>query len=281
MATKLPKPPQSGTNWSSSEVAAVVADYFTMLADQLARRPYNKRDHNRALQAFTGRSPGSIEFKHQNISAILVELGLPWLLGYKPRFNYQEALVAEVEGHLSGVAGLDAAPTAPPQVADDVSTTFVLPPSPRDAPRNAVMERLVRKFDPAGRDERNRALGTAGEEFVIEVERRGIHAAGRPDLMDRVVWVSREQGDGVGYDIQSINPKSGEKLLIEVKTTRGGMTTPFYVTRNEEAVSRARPDEWRLYRVFNFAAAPRIFLLPPPLDRTANLAPATWVASFR
>lgn len=276
-----PEPSPTGTDWTPTEVAAVVADYFAMLTDEFADRPYNKREHNRGLQASTGRSAGSIEFKHQNISAVLTELGLPWLRGYKPRFNYQDALVAEVERHLSGMVGLDAVPASPRRRADTVSETFVLPPSPRDVPRNTVIERLIRKFDPASRDERNRALGTAGEEFVIEVEKRGIHAAGRPDLMDEVVWVSRDEGDGAGYDIRSINPKTGKKLLIEVKTTRGGRTTPFFVTRNEEAISRERPDEWRLYHVFDFAAAPRIFVLPPPLDQAVNLTPATWSASFR
>lgn len=39
-----------------------------------------------------GRSPGAIEFKHANISAILIEIGFPYLDGYKPRGNYQELL---------------------------------------------------------------------------------------------------------------------------------------------------------------------------------------------
>ncbi|UGB27577.1 DUF3883 domain-containing protein [Methylorubrum sp. B1-46] len=55
-----------------------------------------------------------------------------------------------------------------------------------------------------------------------------------------------------------------------MKTTRGAKTTPFFVTRNEEAVSRERPEEWRLYRVFEFAVAPRIFVLDPPLSHGRN-----------
>jgi len=34
------------------------------------------------------------------------------------------------------------------------------------------LRRLIAKFDPVERDLRNRALGRAGEEFVVELERR-------------------------------------------------------------------------------------------------------------
>ena len=34
--------------------------------------------------ALDGRSKGSIEFKHQNVSAVLVDMGLPYIDGYKP-----------------------------------------------------------------------------------------------------------------------------------------------------------------------------------------------------
>ena len=278
---EVPGLPQSGTDWSSSEVAAVVADYFAMFADELAGRPYVKAEHNRGLQAVTGRSDSSIEFKHRNISGVLAELGLPWLRGYRPLFNYQDALVAEIERYLPGVAGLDAMPAQPTRITDAVSTVFASPPPLGDGPSAAVMERLVRKFDPAGRDARNRALGTAGEEFVVEVERRRLHEAGHRDLAKKVEWVARDEGDGAGYDVRSIDLATGDDLLIEVKTTRGAKTTPFFVSRNEEEVSRQRSEAWRLYRVFEFAATPRIFVLDPPLDRAVNLTTSTWMATFR
>ena len=52
-----------------------------------------KADHNRALHNKIGRSRGSIEFKHQNISAVLPSLGEDWIPGYKPAFNFQMSLV--------------------------------------------------------------------------------------------------------------------------------------------------------------------------------------------
>jgi len=47
-----------------------------MLTLQLARQVYNKTEHRRArLGRLSDRSHGSVELKHQNISAILSELG--------------------------------------------------------------------------------------------------------------------------------------------------------------------------------------------------------------
>ena len=47
------------------------------LADELAGRPYVKSHHNAALRERIGRTAGSVERKHMNISAVLTELGLP------------------------------------------------------------------------------------------------------------------------------------------------------------------------------------------------------------
>ena len=56
-----------------------------MLGDELARKPYVKSDHNASLVAQTGRTRGSVEFKYQNISAVLERMGLPWIFGFNPR----------------------------------------------------------------------------------------------------------------------------------------------------------------------------------------------------
>ncbi|WP_435017962.1 hypothetical protein TA3x_005585 [Tundrisphaera sp. TA3] len=60
----------------------IVADYFHMLKAELAGDPYSKAEHNRALQPLLdGRSKSSVEFKHRNISAVLVATGLPYIEG--------------------------------------------------------------------------------------------------------------------------------------------------------------------------------------------------------
>ena len=89
-----------GSVWSETEVDLILADYFNMLSDELARRPFNKAEHNRALQALTGRSHASIEFKHCNISAVLERLGIPTIRGYRPRANFKRLSSMEWNGIL-------------------------------------------------------------------------------------------------------------------------------------------------------------------------------------
>jgi len=82
--------------WSEAEVLAIVEDYFSMLALELKGIPYNKAQHNRELsQRLNNRSKGSIEMKHMNISAIMHELGMPAISGYKPFSNYQRNLLPD------------------------------------------------------------------------------------------------------------------------------------------------------------------------------------------
>jgi Domain of unknown function (DUF3883) len=142
------------------------------------------------------------------------------------------------------------------------------------------LERLIRKFDPVERDFRNRALGKAGEAFVLDLERKVLSQRDRGDLAKKVRWISEEEGDGAGFDILSFDA-SGNERLIEVKTTNGAAKTPFFLTRNEREVSNKRPDVWHLYRVHLFAQAPQIFTLRPPLENALYLSPESWRASFR
>ena len=88
-------------NWSNTEVVLIISDYFNMLIDELNNRPLNKADHRRALlNLLNNRSEGSIEFKHQNISAILINLGKPYIRGYLPRYNYQGMLEDEIINYI-------------------------------------------------------------------------------------------------------------------------------------------------------------------------------------
>src|SRR5690625_4580080 len=73
------------------------ADHLAMLADDISARRYSKAEHRRALlPLLNDRSEGSVEFKHQNISAVLKGLGEDWIPGYKPAFNFQITLVDAV-----------------------------------------------------------------------------------------------------------------------------------------------------------------------------------------
>jgi len=238
------------------------------------------------MPLLSGRSEGSIEFKHQNISAVLKGLGEIWIPGYKPAFNFQMSLVDAVARWLaSHPAWLARSPAV--QSSQGLAETAPIwtgpPPTLSNQPPPQELEQMLhiaRKFDVAGRDERNRALGRAGEELVLVHERTSLRMAGRDDLARKVRWVSQEDGDGVGYYIESFDA-DGRSRLIEVKTTNGWERTPFHITRNELAVADERRAEWRLFRLWNFSREPKAFELHPPLDAHVSLTATTFQASFQ
>jgi hypothetical protein len=89
-------------DWSAAEVANTVVDYFDMLRLELRGHRYNKSEHrSRLIATLNSRSDAAIELKHQNISAVLDEIGLPYIPGYKPRKNYQGALATAVDDYIS------------------------------------------------------------------------------------------------------------------------------------------------------------------------------------
>ena len=217
---------ERGAPWSAQEIETIVAEYFDMLESELAGGAVVKAEHNRALQNVIDRSRGAIEYKHQNISAVLAALGLPYIEGYKPAVNYQHALFDAIEARIDRsdiqdrVADVNVIRDAPPQVL------VYAPPPPMNArpyAANPELNRLVRKFDPARR---------------------------------------------------------GEERWLEVKTTNGPATTPFWITANERHVSEERPDVFRLARLYDFSRTRAAFRLKPPLKDHVRLAASQYRATF-
>lgn len=274
-------------NWSDQENDLVVADYFAMLAKELAGQPYNKTEHRLRLRPLLqDRSDKSVEFKHQNISAILRILGEQWIVGYRPAQNFQRSLIDAVERWLDAkTISYPQHPQLQPSLGPSEHPLLYIGPPPTLSnhpapPMKDFVRALVRKYDRAGRDETNRALGRAGEELVLDHEKAVLTIAGRQDLARQVKWVSVEEGDGAGYDIASFTPE-GARRLIEVKTTNGGWDrTPFHISRNELAVAEQKRSEWCLFRLWNFAREPRAFELYPPLDAHVSLTATIFQASF-
>ena len=270
-----------GSTWNDKELDIIVEDYFNMLVADLIHQDYSKSDHNTGVKARIGRSHGSIEFKHQNISAVLEVLGLPWIPGYKPRRNYQSALLDAIDRYLGqNPYVLKFVKTENP-IVEYIANVFVKPPGKAsDEPTPKPLQRLLKKFDPVERDRRNRVLGKAGEKFVFDLERKRLSEMDRKDLARMVRWVADEEGDGAGYDILSFDPKGDSERLIEVKSTNGSARTPFFISRNELETAKRRPSDWLIYRVHFFSTEPRIFTIAPPLHSVVNLRPETWSASF-
>lgn len=279
----------AGEDWSDLENSLIVADYFSMLAAEIAGQAYVKAEHNRNLQPLLNdRTRGSVEKKHQNISAVMVGLGQPWINGYKPLPSFQGSLVDAV------MHWLDANPCwLRPATADEKSgghdavrevPSLWIGPAPtfsNEPPtiNSEFMAKVARKFDVAERDARNRDLGKAGEELVLRHERARLCSERREDLAGKVRWTAVQDGDGAGYDILSFE-SDGRKRLIEVKTTNGWERTPFHVTRNELIVADANRDHWHLVRLWNFAREPKAYSIRPPLNAHIALTPTSFLASL-
>jgi hypothetical protein len=281
----------SSDAWDRDEVEPAVADYFAMLGAELRREPYSKLEHNRRLQGLIRRSKGSIEFKHQNISAVLVNFRQPFIAGYLPRQNYQQLLEQAVLEWLAGhplffvevADGPVLAPTERPLLpsAEKPSDLIESPPAgaidvdvDEDSPGATRFVRL----DFVRRDAENRRLGRMGEEWVVEFERRRLHdEEQRPDLASKIEWIADTRGDGAGFDIASFNADATPRL-IEVKTTGLGKHFPFIVTSNEVRVSERKASAYSLYRVFDFATQPRLYLLSGALTVSCHLEPTQYRA---
>ncbi|MBS1756572.1 MAG: DUF3883 domain-containing protein [Bacteroidetes bacterium] len=118
---------------------------------------------------------------------------------------------------------------------------------------------IARKIDWEKSRDRNNEIGDQGEEFVLEFEiDRLIETLSidRTSATQNVQHLSRLQGDGLGYDISSVN-SDGSPRYIEVKTTSGGFNQPFYMSKNEKNFFEEYKDSAFIYRVYNFSKETR------------------------
>ncbi len=277
-----------GEDWSADEVHATVSSYFEMLALEAAQQPYNKSERNTHLrQTLRGRSKASVEMKHQNVSAVLAGLGLPFIPGYKPRGNTQLLLRQQVQTFVLHHTDLvrqivDAFEEVKAPAAKTFAATVVAPP-PIETVAKAELgprARLPRKMDYAARDEHNRKLGRAGEQWALEYEQHRLLQEDLGELFSRVDWVADRLGDGAGYDILSFDSAS-ERRYIEVKTTNGAHASSFVISRNELDFSREVEQAFCLYRLFQFRDAPSMYILRGDISKQLHLEPLDYRATFR
>jgi len=278
-------------DWTETEVSAIVEDYFSMLSLELKGIPYNKSQHRRALsQLLNNRSDGSIERKHMNISAIMHELGMPSISGYKPYCNYQKRILPDaVLDHLAANPDLTAI------VSDDVNS-IVQVPSVTDILSRLESPPALDKT-PKGKEARkpsgtysvqtnyleleasNKSLGDAGEQFALNFERALLITAGKDSLADKIEHVAETQGDWAGFDIRSFEA-DGTDRFVEVKTTKYGRYSPFFISANELRFSERHAKHYHLHRIFQFRDDPRLFSLAGSVEKNFILSPTEYRASL-
>ncbi len=133
------------------------------------------------------------------------------------------------------------------------------------------------KPDYAENGERNRELGLKGELLVVDYL---INNLGYD--VNKVIHTSVIEGDGAGYDIELIKDDN-TSLYIEVKTTKGGINTPFIITANELAFSSEYPSNYELYRVYHYdhkSNSGKFFRVEGNLENSLNLRPTVYRAKI-
>jgi len=275
--------------WSNIEVELIVADYFKMLSTELKGENYSKATHRKAIiPLLANRSDGSVEFKHQNISAVLVNLGQPYIKGYLPRFNYQKILEDKVIEYLTlkptienqFKAFADKLYIKPKKEINFEQLVFDLPILGKVSEMEPIYNRNPIKINYLEREQRNRNLGESGEELVIEYEKWELIKNGKEKFAEQIRWISKEEGDGAGFDILSKN-LNGKDKYIEVKTTKLGKQTPFFFSRNELLFSQEHTEQYNLYRLFNFEDDTKMIIRNGGLDSICHSTPINYTGIIR
>jgi hypothetical protein len=278
-------------DWTEKENKLIISDYFSMLSKELDETSYNKSEHRRSLKGLLNkRSDYSIECKHGNISAVLVELGCPYIDGYKPREHLQLSLIDLIKIYLNDNQTLSDKFTSinekDPQSSykKDKSILDCLTDPPKPKPPKKIKpiiweSKTGTKKDYLGQGSKNEKLGKLGEEFVVDYEKVRLKVAGKPELAERVEHVSQTEGDGLGYDVLSFNDDGSERW-IEVKTTNYGKSSSFPIEWTEVQCSIDNPGNFYLYRVYNFRnQTPNLYCLKGSVEENFELKPKTYIAS--
>ena len=273
-------------DWSEAENRLIITDYFDMLLKESMGLDYVKAQHRRALRPkLDDRSDRSLEYKYRNVSAVLMELGLPYVEGYKPASNYQQALRDVVDAYLRDEREiipklLDAAAVSVPSLETPPALKEVSSPEKLDWSKPPQVQKEAPPYSQVNylmREAANRKLGELGEQAVLTYERHRLTKAKRFDLAEQVEWTAQVIGDREGYDIQSFNLE-GEPLFIEVKTTKHGIGFPFFITAGEVDFSENHADAYCLYRVFSFRRHPRLYIKCGSVSSAFRLRPRLYQA---
>lgn len=89
-------------------------------------------------------------------------------------------------------------------------------------------------------------VGALGEQIVFEFLKQKAEEEG----LIKPVHASKEEGDGLGYDIRYWDKESNE-IHVEVKTTTNNYADGFEMTQNEIWASQNPNYKYEIYRIYN------------------------------
>lgn len=118
-----------------------------------------------------------------------------------------------------------------------------------------------------------------GEEIVMDILTEDAKEKG----LKMPVHVSKEEGDGTGYDIRAWDEK-GNEVHVEVKASKDRYADGFEMSRNEIEVSKDPNYTYLIYRVYNLNAKTRecsIKVYEGPVTDEAFKLEATKIAVYQ
>lgn len=146
------------TDWSVPEIEAAVDAYLKMLELEGVGQKLNKAHENRVLRAsaLSTRTKGSVEFRMQNISRVLMTMDRHPIKGYKPAKNVGSNVEQLIRGALTArgfTSGDPAIPTADEETLERRAAAIqkkkiTEPPKGIKKPKKAASSRTVYVRDP-------------------------------------------------------------------------------------------------------------------------------------
>ena len=284
--------------WSVEETNLVCDLYLLQLKNYLSDKQILDLNKTREfLVRKLNKSNKAIRLKMHHISSILVNSELPYLETFKPfsrvdidfvDWKETELIKKKLLNELNTKEFIDLFITALSK--SNYSTEVTENNTFEELPEPEIFEdskttsqktiKIFPKINYVEREIRNSKLGEAGEKWVIDFEKRRLNNIGREDLIDKVIWASKEIGDGLGYDIISCD-KDGNELYIEVKTTCLGKYAVFYLTEREIRTAAELGSEYLIYRVFDFDKETKIYKVENNIQEELNLIPSTYRATIK
>ena len=126
--------------------------------------------------------------------------------------------------------------------------------------------------------------GNLAENLVFTAEKLKLIEQNREDLADKVKWISRDSGDGYGYDILSyelLDNNNYKEIYIEVKSTKN-INDTFIMSANELKFAIDHKDNYKLYRVAKVKSkSPVCKIIESSLDDIFKLEPNDYKLSIK
>lgn len=279
----------SNVEWAENEIRAAVRDYFTTLQAELRGRASGTIG---LWQPRLGRNddpdPAALQRKYGQIGAVLMDHGLPYCVAFAPVHDYRPSLVRAVRDYLRNhphmlelMEGAVFRPVRTLPALDTLEPRRVLsqPPAGNGSSGAGGATELIAGADYLEKEQRNRSLAMAGQQFVLAFERRRLQAQGLHKYAEAIEHVSAEHGDGAGFDILSYGVDGSERY-IGVKTTRFRRETPLYLSAHEVTMSRLRGERYWIYRIHNFRDDPRLYMVNGSLAGHFELEPTQYRARY-